>query len=249
MGPPVLTAALPGTPTVPGMVRPVLATQRPPRGMDLPTFGILATRPRALSWQSGGGCNITQEKIYEPWILEGTGTWEGHASLGIILQELSSSRRSRRQDVRHGNPIRQCRGFNSNRECAGPPRWVLLAAPSPMQPTELLTGPPLEGFSHGPWGCKGLGFWRWMPDGSSLPFWVGVPVCATRCLPPLACSLPRGTAAFTQRPLVRQPIRMPWSRCSMAWQAALPFLSASPARPRPLLSGCSSEIPVTGAAR
>lgn len=122
-------------------------------------------------------------KIYEPWILEGTGTWEGHTALGILLQELSSSRRSRRQDVRHGNPIRQCRGFNSNRECAGPPHWVLLAAPSPMQPTELLTGPPLEGFSHGPWGCKGLGFWRWMPDGSSLPFWVGVPVCVTWCLP------------------------------------------------------------------
>lgn len=40
------------------------------------------------------------------------------ASSGI-LQELSSSRRSRRQDVRHGNPIRQCRGFNSNGECLG----------------------------------------------------------------------------------------------------------------------------------
>lgn len=54
------------------------------------------------------------------------GIWDlgGRAFLGILLQELSSSRRSRRQDVRHGNPIRQCRGFNSNGECAVSHHWV-----------------------------------------------------------------------------------------------------------------------------
>lgn len=62
-------------------------------------------------------------------------------------------------------------------------------------------------------------------------------------------SLPRGVAALMQCLLVPQPIRMPWSQCSMAWRAAPPFWSASLARPRPLLSGYSSEIPVTGAVR
>lgn len=50
-----------------------------------------------------------------PWGLGDTGP-EGASLMGTLPQELSSSRRSRRQDVRHGNPIRQCRGFNSNGE-------------------------------------------------------------------------------------------------------------------------------------
>ncbi|ELV09636.1 Semaphorin-3F [Tupaia chinensis] len=37
--------------------------------------------------------------------------WDGQACSRYTA---SSKRRSRRQDVRHGNPIRQCRGFNSN---------------------------------------------------------------------------------------------------------------------------------------
>lgn len=49
--------------------------------------------------------------------------------------------------------------------------------------------------------------------------------------------------------LTLQPTRMPWSLCSMAWPAVQPSWSASPARPKPLLSGCSSEILVTGAER
>ncbi|XP_030425734.1 semaphorin-3F-like isoform X1 [Gopherus evgoodei] len=37
--------------------------------------------------------------------------WDGKA---CSRYSASSKRRSRRQDVRHGNPIRQCRGYNSN---------------------------------------------------------------------------------------------------------------------------------------
>ncbi|NWH35872.1 SEM3F protein, partial [Chloropsis hardwickii] len=37
--------------------------------------------------------------------------WDGSA---CTRYSASSKRRSRRQDVRHGNPIRQCRGYNSN---------------------------------------------------------------------------------------------------------------------------------------
>ncbi|XP_004715293.1 semaphorin-3F [Echinops telfairi] len=37
--------------------------------------------------------------------------WDGQSCSRYTA---SSKRRSRRQDVRHGNPIRQCRGFNSN---------------------------------------------------------------------------------------------------------------------------------------
>lgn len=37
--------------------------------------------------------------------------WDGNACSRYLA---SSKRRSRRQDVRHGNPIRQCRGYNSN---------------------------------------------------------------------------------------------------------------------------------------
>ncbi|XP_041047029.1 semaphorin-3F isoform X1 [Carcharodon carcharias] len=37
--------------------------------------------------------------------------WDGKACSRYLA---SSKRRSRRQDVRHGNPIRQCRGYNSN---------------------------------------------------------------------------------------------------------------------------------------
>ncbi|XP_069792653.1 semaphorin-3F-like isoform X2 [Narcine bancroftii] len=37
--------------------------------------------------------------------------WDGKACSRYVA---SSKRRSRRQDVRHGNPIRQCRGYNSN---------------------------------------------------------------------------------------------------------------------------------------
>lgn len=62
-------------------------------------------------------------------------------------------------------------------------------------------------------------------------------------------SLPRGVAALTWCLLVPQPVRMSWSQCSTAWRAAPHFLSASPAHPRPPLSGCSSEIPMTGAVR
>ncbi|XP_014394488.1 PREDICTED: semaphorin-3F, partial [Myotis brandtii] len=44
-------------------------------------------------------------------------SWDGQACSRYTA---SSKRRSRRQDVRHGNPIRQCRGFNSNGECPPP---------------------------------------------------------------------------------------------------------------------------------
>lgn len=44
---------------------------------------------------------------------EGMGAQEG--TPGHLLPPL---RRSRRQDVRHGNPMRQCRGYNSNGEWA-----------------------------------------------------------------------------------------------------------------------------------
>uniref|UniRef100_A0A8B9P4V6 Semaphorin 3F n=1 Tax=Apteryx owenii TaxID=8824 RepID=A0A8B9P4V6_APTOW len=37
--------------------------------------------------------------------------WDGKA---CTRYSASSKRRSRRQDIRHGNPIRQCRGYNSN---------------------------------------------------------------------------------------------------------------------------------------
>ncbi|KAK2091167.1 Semaphorin-3F [Saguinus oedipus] len=66
--------------------------------------------------------------------------WDGQACSRYTA---SSKRRSRRQDVRHGNPIRQCRGFNSNGECAGPHCGVLLILQSLTQPMKLLTGPPL----------------------------------------------------------------------------------------------------------
>uniref|UniRef100_A0A452SWP4 Semaphorin 3F n=1 Tax=Ursus americanus TaxID=9643 RepID=A0A452SWP4_URSAM len=105
--------------------------------------------PRVLSWGFGGRCNTTLGVMdgTAPWSLEGTGTWGGEASLKILDQELSSSRRSRRQDVRHGNPIRQCRGFNSNGECAEPDPWALLTVPRSCS-----QGPPREGLSHDPGG-------------------------------------------------------------------------------------------------
>ncbi|XP_025031716.1 semaphorin-3F isoform X2 [Python bivittatus] len=40
--------------------------------------------------------------------------WDGKS---CSRYSASSKRRSRRQDVRHGNPIRQCRGYNSNGGC------------------------------------------------------------------------------------------------------------------------------------
>lgn len=44
MGPPVPTAASPGTPTAPGMAKPVPATQHPLRGADPEALGILTKR-------------------------------------------------------------------------------------------------------------------------------------------------------------------------------------------------------------
>lgn len=95
---------------MPGMARPVPATLRPPRGVDTQTQGP--------AWGVGGGWGSIQGKSVDPRVLRVQGPGWGRASVDILLQELSSPRRSRRQDVRHGNPIRQCRGFNSNRECA-----------------------------------------------------------------------------------------------------------------------------------
>lgn len=95
---------------MPGMARPVPATRRPPRGVDTQTQGP--------AWGVGGGWGSIQGKSVDPRVLRVQGPGWGRASVDILLQELSSPRRSRRQDVRHGNPIRQCRGFNSNRECA-----------------------------------------------------------------------------------------------------------------------------------
>nr|XP_031326231.1 semaphorin-3F isoform X3 [Camelus dromedarius] len=56
-----------------------------------------------------------------------------------------------------------------------------------------------------------------------------------------------GTLSGSAVDSIPTPTRTLWSLCSTAWRGAQPSLSASPAHPRPLLSGCSSEIPVTGA--
>lgn len=195
------------------------------------------------------------DSCLESWGYRGLGGWQ--TCLRILAEALSSSRRSRRQDVRHGNPIRQCRGFNSNGECAVTHHWALLTVWNPVRPMELLPGKD----SHVVHGRKGAWDFR---DGMSLatPSRSGCPI-AQPCLytgwmslymplgtclwPPY--SLPRGNAAFMQRPLVPQPTRIPWSPCSTVWLGVQPSSNASLARPRPQLSGSSSEIPVTGAVR
>lgn len=181
------TAALPGTPTAPGTARPAPATQHPPRGAGSDQ-GRLAGLQAGATFPRDAGCGV-----------------RGQARLGMHLELLSWYRRSRRQDIRHGNPTRQCRGFNSNGERSrpAPGGWVRLLSH------------PIEGQ---PWGAARL--------------CGGHPA--------------RHGAHAAPSP---QPTRTPWSPCSTAWQAAQPSSSASPARPRPPLSGCSSEMPVTGAER
>uniref|UniRef100_A0A8C4LUP2 Semaphorin 3F n=1 Tax=Equus asinus TaxID=9793 RepID=A0A8C4LUP2_EQUAS len=176
--------------------------------------------------------------------------WDGQACSRYTA---SSKRRSRRQDVRHGNPIRQCRGFNSNGECAVHHSVEPSAAHPAARRVPHWKDSPMV---HRGEGAQGFGDRMSLATPSrsgclmaSPAFMNGCPVCAPQCCPLLACSLPRGNAASPQRPLVLQPTRMPWSRCSMVWRAVQPSLSASPAHPRQLLSGCSSEIPVTGVVR
>lgn len=191
-----------------------------------------------------------------PGVLGYRGLERGQTCLRILAEELSSSRRSRRQDVRHGNPIRQCRGFNSNGECAVTHHWVVLTVWNPSRPRA-----PYWKDSHVVHGHKGAsGFGDGLspatPSRSGCPRvqpclytgWASLYV-SLDIGPWPACSRPRGNAAFMQRPLVPQPTRIPWSPCSTVWQGAQPSWSASLARPRPPLSGCSNEIPVTGAVR
>lgn len=190
--------------------------------------------------------------------MEVQGPRGGQASSKILVQELSSSRRSRRQDVRHGNPIRQCRGFNSNGEYVVHHHWAPLIVRRAVQLWSCSQGSPLEGLSQNEEACNlgdGMSLTthsrkKWMPDSTALPFSrVGSLYGPLGTCPLPACSLPRGNAAFMPRPLVLQPTRILWSLCSTVWQVVRPSLNASLAHPRPLLSGCFSEIPVTGAVR
>lgn len=88
------TAVWPEIHTVPGMANPVPDIPTPKRGQDLNN----ADKSVVLYLSSCLSSCCAAKPLLHFYLL------------------ICRSRRSRRQDVKYGNPIRQCRGYNSNSE-------------------------------------------------------------------------------------------------------------------------------------
>lgn len=162
-----------------------------------------------------------------PW---SRGAGPGRASFPRQLcQWLSSPRRSRRQDVRHGNPIRQCRGFNSNGECPPPPAW------SPRCSWAQGKG------SHAATGGRGSGFRHAV---SPAPPGVGgggpVPRRALASLPSARSQQERGGVGAVRRGGQRRLPRVPAPLAPGLREVAVP---ARPRRPAPRGDCCAPRPP------
>lgn len=114
MGRPVLTAVWPGTHTVPGMANPAPDTQPHRKGEYHNRISRKSCMDTVLRITICAHKYINKAFLNPDCLLTVLSFLEVKPFILVCWSDLS--RRSRRQDVKYGNPIRQCRGYNSNGE-------------------------------------------------------------------------------------------------------------------------------------
>lgn len=187
------TAASPGTPTAPGMARPVPAIRRPPRGVDPQTLGILAADPGPCP----GGLEV--DEISPRGSLCALVFWArgpGGRAVGMPVRTCPRPGGAAGRTSGTGTPSGSAAASTPTVSVPGPPSAQRGAPAANQAAHRTLRGP--RGW--GAWG-SGHGLSLAAPSRSGCPMaclcllWVGVPIRA-RWRQPLT-SLPGGSAAST----------------------------------------------------